>query len=80
MSVFPFAQDFDALQNECLVDDKLFVDPLFPAEDLSINLQPLEESIVWKRPREISTLYQAKFNVDGFSRFDVKQGEVGDCW
>lgn len=35
-------------------------------------------SIVWKRPSEISK--NPQFSIDDFTRFDIQQGEIGDCW
>lgn len=32
----------------------------------------------WRRPTEI--VDKPQFFVEGFSRFDVEQGELGDCW
>lgn len=32
----------------------------------------------WLRPMEICD--DPQFFVEGFSRFDVQQGELGDCW
>lgn len=47
-------QDFDALLQDCLKDEKLFSDPTFPAEQKSIGMpkdpNPGKE-IVWKRPK-----------------------------
>ena len=34
--------------------------------------------VEWKRPSEI--VDDPQFFVDGADRFDVKQGELGDCW
>lgn len=37
-----------------------------------------KETIKWLRPKEIAN--HAQFFVEGVSRFDVKQGWLGDCW
>lgn len=50
-------------------EGKLFVDPQFSR---------LKSSYKWLRPKEICK--NPQFFVDGFSRFDVKQGKLGDCW
>ncbi|KAF2359806.1 Peptidase C2 calpain large subunit domain III [Trinorchestia longiramus] len=72
-------QDFERIRDYCLESGVLFEDPSFPAEDISIFFsksppKPFE----WKRPHEISS--DPQLFVDGASRFDVKQGELGDCW
>ncbi|XP_063232270.1 calpain-B-like isoform X8 [Bacillus rossius redtenbacheri] len=72
-------QDFNKLRDECLSQGTLFEDPEFPAEDASIFFsksppRPFE----WKRPMEISD--NPELFVEGASRFDVQQGELGDCW
>lgn len=79
----PFAgleqQKYDDIKSKCLQDGMLFEDPEFPAEDNSIffSRRP-PRPFVWKRPHEICD--DPKFFVEGASRFDVKQGELGDCW
>ena len=64
-------QDYQHLRSRCLDGGKLFVDPQFPSCKESTGLD-------WKRPAEICE--DPRFFVDGGSRFDVKQGKVGDCW
>ncbi|XP_055297733.1 calpain-A-like [Sitodiplosis mosellana] len=74
-------QDFDALRKDCLDNGILFEDPMFPAVDSSLQLFSKEingRQVEWRRPKEI--VDNPQFAVDGFSRFDVKQGELGDCW
>jgi Calpain family cysteine protease len=50
-----------------------------------------DQNVQWLRPHEIckdsrfqkeskSELITPQFVVEGFSRFDVQQGELGDCW
>ncbi|CAG0893965.1 unnamed protein product [Cyprideis torosa] len=72
-------QDFEALKQACLSEGTLFEDPEFPAEDTSIFYsrsppKPFE----WRRPSEL--VDDPQFFVGGHSRFDIKQGELGDCW
>ncbi|XP_047468422.1 calpain-A-like isoform X1 [Penaeus chinensis] len=78
-------QDFYSLRQQCLDSGSLFEDHDFPAEDASIFFsrappKPFE----WKRPHEILALKEITDDpclfIDGASRFDVKQGELGDCW
>ncbi|XP_064600052.1 calpain-9-like isoform X2 [Liolophura sinensis] len=72
-------QSYDQLKEKCQSEGILFEDPEFEAEDASIFFskrppRPFE----WKRPHEICD--NPSFLVGGASRFDVKQGELGDCW
>ncbi|KAF7996863.1 hypothetical protein HCN44_002509 [Aphidius gifuensis] len=72
-------QDFNQLRQECLSGGYLFEDPEFPANDSSLfySRRP-DRYIEWKRPMEIAA--NPQLFVEGFSRFDVQQGELGDCW
>ncbi|XP_032453780.1 calpain-B isoform X14 [Nasonia vitripennis] len=72
-------QDFNQLRQECLSQGKLFEDPEFPAIDSSIfySKRP-DRYIEWRRPMEIAD--NPQLFVEGYSRFDVQQGELGDCW
>merc|ERR1712015_313894 len=72
-------QDFYKLRDKHSASGKLWEDPLFPASDASIFYsrrppRPFE----WKRPHEL--VENPKLFVEGASRFDVQQGELGDCW
>ncbi|KAK4473414.1 hypothetical protein MN116_002786 [Schistosoma mekongi] len=54
-------------------------DPDFPANESSIgDMKAIGQNIDWKRPQEIHP--NARFFSDGPSRFDIKQGVLGDCW
>ncbi|XP_030763038.1 calpain-A-like isoform X2 [Sitophilus oryzae] len=72
-------QDFYTLRDECLANGTLFEDPEFPATDSSLffSHRP-DRHYEWKRPHEIC--HNPQFFVEGFSRFDIQQGELGDCW
>uniref|UniRef100_A0A1A9WAE2 Calpain catalytic domain-containing protein n=1 Tax=Glossina brevipalpis TaxID=37001 RepID=A0A1A9WAE2_9MUSC len=72
-------QDFETIRSQCLASGSLFEDPLFPAsnESLMFSRRP-DRYVEWLRPHEISD--DPQFFVEGFSRFDVQQGELGDCW
>uniref|UniRef100_A0A6P7FRT6 Calpain-B-like n=1 Tax=Diabrotica virgifera virgifera TaxID=50390 RepID=A0A6P7FRT6_DIAVI len=73
------SQDFYALRDECLANGTLFEDPEFPCNDSSLFFsQRPDRNYEWKRPNEICN--DPKFFVEGFSRFDVQQGILGDCW
>ena len=78
-------QRFTKLRTWCLKNQQLFVDPMFPPTKESLFLpfsschqQNDFEDIEWKRASEICE--NPRFFVDGASRFDIKQGELGDCW
>ncbi|SPP73144.1 calpain-A isoform X1 [Drosophila guanche] len=72
-------QDYETILNSCLSSGSLFEDPIFPAnnESLMFSRRP-DRHIEWLRPHEIAD--NPQFFVEGFSRFDVQQGELGDCW
>ncbi|EFA04829.1 calpain-A [Tribolium castaneum] len=69
-------QNYDQLLKQHLRNKTRFQDANFPAE--RIALTDLPEKVVWRRPREICE--NAKFIVDGATRFDIDQGLLGDCW
>ncbi|XP_053916847.1 calpain-13 isoform X2 [Cuculus canorus] len=75
-------QDFSRLRAQCLSQGLLFEDATFPAHVSSIgpNLLPEDKlrQIQWKRPTELQR--NPYLVVDGVSRFDIMQGEIGDCW
>lgn len=72
-------QHFEEIREQCAAEETLFEDPEFPAEDCSIffSREP-PRAFEWKRPHEICD--NPVFIADGASRFDVQQGELGDCW
>ncbi|XP_017779020.1 PREDICTED: calpain-A-like isoform X2 [Nicrophorus vespilloides] len=72
-------QDFYELRDYHYENGSLFEDPQFPASDSSLFYsQRPDRRIQWLRPHEISD--DPKLFVEGFSRFDIQQGELGDCW
>ncbi|XP_048364454.1 calpain-13 [Sphaerodactylus townsendi] len=75
-------QDFVDLRDRCLSRGIRFEDDTFPALISSIGPHLLSEDklhqIQWMRPTDI--LENPKLIVDGVSRFDILQGEIGDCW
>ncbi|XP_065356658.1 calpain-A-like [Calliphora vicina] len=72
-------QYFETIRQQCLENGSLFEDPLFTAsnESLMFSKRP-DRCIQWLRPHEIAD--DPQFFVEGYSRFDVQQGELGDCW
>ncbi|VDM10716.1 unnamed protein product [Wuchereria bancrofti] len=73
------ALHFYAERDRCLAKRQLFEDPQFPANDKSLffSRRPPKQ-IKWRRPGEICDDPQLLY--EGHSRFDVVQGELGDCW
>ncbi|KAL0859933.1 hypothetical protein ABMA27_010257 [Loxostege sticticalis] len=72
-------QDFKDIRSRCLAEGRLFEDPEFPAIDRSLYYKErLDRPITWLRPGEICD--DPQLFVEGYSRFDVQQGELGDCW
>ncbi|KAK7792935.1 hypothetical protein R5R35_008075 [Gryllus longicercus] len=65
-----------------LEDEQLYEDADFPADASSLSYSdPNDEAladIVWMRPHEL--VDEPALFVDGVSRGDVKQGDLGDCW
>ena len=75
-------QYFDKIRDRCLQNGNLFVDPMFPPCNASLFLRKDQwdgnYNIEWKRASELCE--DPRLFVDGASRFDIKQGELGDCW
>ncbi|XGW32001.1 hypothetical protein V3C99_010295 [Haemonchus contortus] len=74
-----FGLDFYKERERCLTSKILFEDPEFPAADRSLYFKtPPDQHVEWKRPGEI--VNDPQLIVGDKSRFDVKQGALGDCW
>jgi calpain, invertebrate len=72
-------QDFYKIRQQCLESGLLFEDPEFRATNKSLFFSHRPDvQFKWLRPTEICN--DPQFFVDGFSRFDVNQGGLGDCW
>ena len=58
----------------------LWEDPDFTPSEANLDHSDDSKNGIteWRRPFEIAQ--DPKFVVDGFSRFDVHQGGLGDCW
>lgn len=65
-------QDYETIKQECLARGALYEDRLFSPRSTR------QGDYVWLRPYEITE--SPKFFSEGVSRFDVVQGELGDCW
>ncbi|CAI4227281.1 unnamed protein product [Auanema sp. JU1783] len=75
-----FGLNFETERQRCLNERRLFEDPEFPAVFSSIwyKQESYDNSVTWLRPGEITE--NPQLIVGEKSRFDVKQGELGDCW
>lgn len=72
-------QDYYSIRQKCLESKTLFEDPDFPCTDKSLFYShPADRRYEWLRPHKI--VENPQFFVTGYSRFDVLQGELGDCW
>ncbi|XP_073682695.1 calpain-8-like [Garra rufa] len=77
-------QDYQQLLQQSLSSNQLYTDELFPPNNSSIGDMCHKQNkidwskVVWKRPSELVT--NPCFVVDGVSRFDYKQGHLGNCW
>ncbi|CAB3402220.1 unnamed protein product [Caenorhabditis bovis] len=79
LEVEDYGLDFETERDRCLREKILFEDPEFPATNKSLYYStPPKAQIVWKRPGDIVS--NPQLIVQGESRFDVKQGALGDCW
>ncbi|XP_067942211.1 calpain-9-like isoform X1 [Watersipora subatra] len=72
-------KNYDDIKAQCLAKGALWEDDEFPATDRSLfySRRP-NKKFEWKRPGEICD--DPQLFVEGASRFDVQQGELGDCW
>ena len=75
-------QNYEKIRNQCLKNKVVFVDPMFPPSNSSLFLREdnwnKNHNIEWKRANEICS--DPRLFIDGPSRFDIRQGELGDCW
>ncbi|KAK2154376.1 hypothetical protein LSH36_269g00026 [Paralvinella palmiformis] len=71
--------EYKKIKERLLRNGQLFEDPEFPASAKSIKKSgDISKSIQWKRPKDI--VPNPKFIIKGATRFDLYQGELGDCW
>ncbi|OAF69198.1 hypothetical protein A3Q56_03016 [Intoshia linei] len=72
--------NYDKIVSQCINRNVLWQDPDFPATSISMYYNnPIPYNpIIWKRPFEI--ISNPHFIKDGASRFDIKQGLLGNCW
>ncbi len=65
-------QDFEKIKYQCLLNQKLFVDDKFPANNSSLFKLIKRSNILWKRPFEI--IHNPKFTSD-FNSNDIENEE-----
>ncbi|KAG9276816.1 calpain-1 catalytic subunit-like [Astyanax mexicanus] len=76
------SQDFEKLLQKYTNTKEKFIDEKFPPQKRSIGSGLLSkkqmDKLVWMRPSEL--VEDPRLVVDGESRFDFAQGELGNCW
>ncbi|XP_041348912.1 calpain-A-like [Gigantopelta aegis] len=73
-------EDIDKILS-ALGPGELFCDPDFPADNRALNFSAEgPKTIRWLRPKEILRYGEPQMMVDGLTRDDIKQGQLGDCW
>ena len=91
-----YGQDYKSLKRNSKSKGVLFEDPQFPASNRLLVCDKNEyiisyfgrsavdsNSIEWLRPHEIcqrNSLPGPQMFVQDADRFDINQGEIGDCW
>ncbi|KAK6181228.1 hypothetical protein SNE40_009128 [Patella caerulea] len=73
-----YNQKYSEIKQRCRQRGQLFEDDEFPAVDNNIYFTQRTRRFEWKRPGEICD--DPQWISAGASRFDVRQGELGDCW
>lgn len=71
------SQNYGEVKRECLKQGALWEDPNFPAVNKSIYYS-YNQDFKWMRPGELCD--DPHMFVGGVDRFDVKQGDLGNCW
>ena len=72
------SQQYEMLKKVSLARRELFVDPEFPPHNKSLFYSHVDESIMWRRPKELS--YKPALLVNGLSALDLHQGDLGNGW
>ncbi len=71
-------QNFELLKRQSLERRELFVDPEFPPNNKSLFFTHIDNSIFWKRPKELS--HRPSLVVGGVNASDLNEGELGNTW
>lgn len=75
--------DFSQLKSSLAKANKLYEDPDFPATGKVLaEAEMYDRSVKWLRPWDLvdKDKTKPKFIAEGATRFDLNQGEIGDCW
>jgi len=75
---FLYGQNFDEIKAACLESGELWTDPEFPPDEGSLFFSERQYGIEWRRPHEL--VEEPSLMEGGGDRFDINQGELGDCW
>ena len=73
-----YGQNFEEIRSACLEAGELWTDPEFPPDDGSLFFSDRQYGIEWRRPHEL--VEEPRLMEGGGDRFDINQGELGDCW
>ena len=71
-------QHYDELKDKHLKTKTLFEDLIFKPDDSSLHVKHRDQDVRWERASKLAE--NPRFFVDGASRFDIKQGLLGNCW
>ncbi|XP_023027759.2 calpain-A isoform X1 [Leptinotarsa decemlineata] len=71
-------QNYEELKKSHLQSGTLFEDPLFVPNETELGEEVKLDNVEWLRPKEIRK--NPIFIGEKEDRFDVNQGELGDCW
>ena len=71
-------QHFNELKAKHLETKTLFEDPIFKPNDSSLHIKHQDQDVLWERASKLAE--NPRFFVDGASRFDIRQGLLGNCW
>ena len=73
-----YGQDFTELKASHLQSGSLFADPRFPPQESSLYYSRSARGLSWQRPGDICD--SPHLYVDGATRHDINQGQLGNCW
>ena len=73
-----YGQNFQEIRAACLEAGELWTDPEFPPDEGSLFFSGHQAGLEWRRPHEL--VEEPRLMEGGGDRFDINQGELGDCW
>ena len=73
-----YGQNFQEIRAACLEAGELWTDPEFPPDEGSLFFSGRQAGLEWRRPHEL--VEEPRLMEGGGDRFDINQGELGDCW